>query len=121
MAWMYLLIASLFQVGWTVSLKCMDIKKVMAIRWGHFFDGYTNLFVLIPFLGNILCGLVNVFCFSAAIKSIPTAIALAIWMGITLIGVSIVDMMVFCQPFNWYQLFFLLVILGGIIGLKLVA
>ena len=121
MPWAYLLIASLFQVGWTYSLRYMDVKKVMAIRWLHFFEAPANIGVLIPFVANIIFGLINVYFFSAATKFIPTATALAVWMGVTLVGVNIIDITIFSQPINLPQLFFLFLILAGIVGLKLVS
>ena len=118
MPWIYLFIASLFQVAWTFSLKYMDMKKIFAIQWMHFFKDSSGTLLLLPFVGNTVFGLVNIYCFSMALKFIPTSTALAIWMGISLIGVKLIDVGYFRQPFHVSQLVFLLLILAGIIGLK---
>ena len=118
MPWIYLLVASLFQVAWTFSLKYMDMKKILAIHWLAFFHDNTSILLLLPFIGNTIFGLVNIYCFSMALKSIPTSTALAIWMGVSLIGVKLIDIGFLKQPFQLSQLFFLLLVLAGIIGLK---
>lgn len=118
MPWIYLFIASIFQIAWTFSLKYMDMKKIFAIKWLYFFDDSSGSLLLLPFVGNTIFGLVNIYCFSMALKFIPTSTALAIWMGISLIGVKLIDIGFFKQPFHITQLIFLLLILAGIIGLK---
>ena len=118
MPWIYLLIAALFQVAWTFSLKYMDMKKILAIHWLTFFHDNSGILLLLPFIGNTIFGLVNIYCFSMSLKSIPTSTALAIWMGISLIGVKLIDIGFLKQPFQLSQLFFLLLVLAGIIGLK---
>lgn len=118
MPWIYLFVASIFEIAWTFSLKYMDMKKILAISWLHFFDDRTRIVILLPLLGYIVFGLINIYCFSVAIKSIPTATALAVWMGMALIGVKIVDISVFKQPYHLSQFFYLLLILVGIVGLK---
>ena len=120
MPWVNLLIAALFQIGWTFSLKYMDLKKVLSISWPHFFESTSGTIIMLPFVSNVVFGLVNIYCFSVAIKSIPASTALAVWTGITLIGVSLVEIMWFSEPLTLPRLFFLLLILGGIAGLKLV-
>ena len=118
MPWIYLFIASIFEIAWTFSLKYMDMKKIMAINFVRFFDDTKSILTLAPLLGYIVFGLVNIYCFSVAIKSIPTATALAVWMGMALIGVKIVDITVFKQPYHLSQFFYFFLILAGIVGLK---
>ncbi|HEY8918086.1 MAG TPA: SMR family transporter [Chitinophaga sp.] len=117
MAWIYLLIASVFEIAWTFSLKFLDFKKIGAIRWPAFFSS-QNLLVLMPLLGYIVFGLANVFFFSLSVKQIPTSTALAVWMGVALIGVKLVDVMLFKEPWQPTQLIYLGLIVAGIVGLK---
>src|ERR1044072_9537023 len=84
MAWIYLFIASVFEIAWTFSLKFLDFKKIGAIRWTTFFSNRQHLLVLAPLLGYILFGLANVFFFSLSVKQIPTSTALAVWMGVAI-------------------------------------
>lgn len=118
MSWIYLLIASLFEIAWTFSLKFMDVKKLRAVRLQEFFANGENMMILAPFIGYIVFGLGNILFFSMAMKQIPAATALAIWMGITLIGVKLVDVSLFKGNFNLYQLFYMTLIIIGIAGLK---
>jgi quaternary ammonium compound-resistance protein SugE len=118
MAWIYLLIAALFEIAWTFSLKYLEMKKVASINWAHFFNNSEGIFTLLPLIGYILFGLANVYCFSIALKSIPTATALATWMGISLIGIKLIEISVFKHPVNYLHFVFIVFILVGIIGLK---
>ena len=118
MAWIYLFIASLFEIAWTFSLKFMDFKKIKAIRWAVFFNEGENMRALAPLLGYIVFGLGNIYFFSLAMKQIPASTAMAVWLGVALVGVKLIDIMLFKEPFHYSQLFFFLLILVGIIGLK---
>lgn len=118
MAWFYLLLASILEIAWTFSLKFMDVKKLRLIRWNSFFNSGENWIILWPFAGYIIFGVGNVVFFSLAMKDIPASTALAVWMGIALVGVKLVEITVFKEPSNYYQLFYMLLIIIGIVGLK---
>ena len=118
MAWMYLLIASLLEIAWTFSLKFMEVKKIRAIGWLGLFSKKENWIILAPFVGYIVFGVGNIFFFSMAMKQIPAATALAVWMGVTLVGVKLVDMGIYKEPYNWQQFLYMGLILIGIVGLK---
>jgi quaternary ammonium compound-resistance protein SugE len=53
-----------------------------------------------------------------AMKQIPASTALAVWMGVALIGVKLVDISVFKEPYDLYQFFYMALIIIGIVGLK---
>ena len=118
MAWIYLLIASLFEIAWTFSLKFMDVKKLKAIHWPGLFAKRGYWIVLAPFAGYILFGVGNIIFFSMAMKQIPASTAMAVWMGATLIGIRLVDISVFKEPYDLYQFFYMGLIIIGIAGLK---
>ena len=118
MAWLYLFFASLFEIGWTFSVKFLDVKKVLAIPWLHFFATRQNFYTLAPLLGYIFLGIGNIVFFSMALKQIPASTAMAVWLGVALIGVKLVDMFVFKQPYNFLQFFYFALIIVGVIGLK---
>ncbi len=119
MAWLYLFIASLCEIGWTICVKLVDIKKIGAIPWLHFFkDTNTNFLVLLPLLGYIVLGALNIVFFYLASKQIPISTAMAVWLGTALIGVKLVDVFVFKQGYTFSQIFFFALILVGLIGLK---
>jgi len=118
MAWIYLLIASLFEIAWTFSLKLMSVKKLKAIQWRSFFNQISNWAVLAPFAGYVLFGIGNIVFFSMAMKDIPASTALAVWMGTALIGVKLVELFLFKGTFDVYQFVYMSLILIGIVGLK---
>lgn len=113
-----MLIASIFEICWTFSLKFMNVKKFKAIQWKSFFNQRENLAILAPFAGYIIFGVGNIVFFSMAMKQIPASTALAVWMGIALVGVKLVDISVFKEPYDLYQFFYMALIVIGIVGLK---
>lgn len=118
MAWLYLLIASLFEIAWTFSLKFMNVKKLRAIQWKGYFTHASNWAVLAPFAGYIVFGVCNIIFFSMAMKEIPASTALAVWMGTALIGVKLVELFFFKGNFDPMQFLYMALILIGIVGLK---
>jgi quaternary ammonium compound-resistance protein SugE len=118
MAWIYLFIASLFEIAWTFCVKFMDVKGLRAIQWRLFFSHGVNWAILAPFAGYIVFGVGNIAFFSMAMKDIPASTALAVWMGVTLVGVKLMEMSFFRQAYDFSQFFYMALILIGIVGLK---
>jgi quaternary ammonium compound-resistance protein SugE len=118
MAWIYLIIASLFEIAWTFCLKFMDVKKARAIHWQGLFHQRENWLILAHFAGYIFFGVGNIIFFSMAMKEIPASTALAVWMGVTLVGVKLIDITMFKEPYDGYQFLYMTLIMVGIVGLK---
>jgi quaternary ammonium compound-resistance protein SugE len=118
-AWLSLFIASLFQVAWTLSLKFLDFKKLQQADWGNFFSRTENFILVLPLLGYIVFGLLNSYFFSIAMKSIPASTAMAVWLGMAVIGIKIADVAFFKEFLPGIQLLYVLLILIGVIGLKM--
>jgi quaternary ammonium compound-resistance protein SugE len=97
-------------------MKFSDLKT---LRFINFFRWQGGLPVLIPFAGYILFGLANIYLFSLAIKQIPTATAFAVWTAITLIFIKIAELAFLGQRISWIEIFFMLLIMIGIMGLKI--
>jgi quaternary ammonium compound-resistance protein SugE len=55
-----------------------------------------------------------------ALKTIPTATAMAVWMSLALVFIKIAEILFFQGKFNWLEAFFLMLISIGIVGLKVV-
>jgi quaternary ammonium compound-resistance protein SugE len=102
MAWTYLFLAGLFEVGFAVALKLMDNHK--NIPWSIAF--YICIFLSLGFL-------------SEAMKSIPIGTAYAIWTGIGGVGVAIVGMVYMGDPVTLWRIMFLVLLITSLIGLKL--
>lgn len=117
-AWLYLLLASVMEVCWNYSLKYTSVAKIKAIDWSAFFANSTGIMTLLPAIGYVGFGVANVFFFSKALNVIPASTAFAIWMGIALVGIKIVDTVVLKEAFQWAHVFYIGCILVGIIGLK---
>jgi quaternary ammonium compound-resistance protein SugE len=102
MAWVYLIIAGVFEVVWAIGLK-----------YSH---GFTKLYPSLITLGSML---VSFYLLSLATKSLPIGTAYAIWTGIGALGAVILGIFLFNEPVNLLRIIFLGLILAGILGLKL--
>jgi quaternary ammonium compound-resistance protein SugE len=99
-------------------MKFSDLKT---LRFINFYRWQGGLPVLIPFIGYILFGLANIYLFSLAIKQLPTAVAFAVWTATTLIFIKIAELIFFKQNISFVEIFFMLLIMAGILGLKIYA
>ncbi|HVW95391.1 MAG TPA: SMR family transporter [Mucilaginibacter sp.] len=121
MAWIYLLLAATCETAWTFCLKFMKFSDLKTLRFLTFYRWSGGLPVLLPFLGYIIFGLLNIYLFSMAIKQIPTATAFAVWTTVTLILLKLSELLFFHQSISWIEVFFMLLIMAGILGLKIYA
>jgi len=104
MAWIYLLVAGLFEVAWAVGLK--------------YTEGWTRLW---PSLGTIAGMVVSFWCLSQALKAIPIGTGYAIWTGIGAIGVAAVGIVLFGESASPARLACIALIVAGVAGLKAVS
>jgi quaternary ammonium compound-resistance protein SugE len=104
MAWTYLLIAGLLEVGWAIGLK--------------YTDGFTRL---VPSILTIVSMAASLLFLGLALKTLPVGTAYAVWTGIGAVGVAILGIILFAEPANALRLGSIALIVGGIIGLKLVS
>ena len=102
MAWLYLLIAGIFEIAWAICIKyCEGLKITLPLF----------LVIILMSLSVIFLGL--------AAKSIPMSIAYAIWSGIGIIGVFAYGVLILKDSISTSGIAFVGMILIGIIGLKL--
>lgn len=118
MNWFYLFIAALLETAWTYSIKFLTFKDVLTLRFDNFYLPDKALPILIPFLGYIFFGIGNIYFFSLAMKTIPTAIAFAVWTSLTLLLIKLTDTFWFHQKISLTEIFYTILIIIGIIGLK---
>ena len=104
MGWIYLLVAGVFEIGFTTSLKLSD--------------GFTKL---LPSIGFVLSAAVSFWFLTKAMQSIPLGTSYAVWTGIGAFGTAVVGILAFNDPVTFGRVFFLLVLVGSILGLKLVS
>jgi len=101
MSWVYLFIAGLFEIGWAIGLK--------------YTEGFTKLW---PSVVTIVGMILSFYFLSVAVKSIPIGTAYAIWTGIGAVGTAILGIILFGESKELMRLFFILLIIIGITGLK---
>ena len=117
-SWTYLFIAAGLEIVWVYCLKFMELKKISSIGFTGMLTNKQNLILIIPVLGYALTGIGNIIFFYLAMKEIPTSVAFAVWMAITLSGVKIIDTYVFKEVITTVQVISFVLIIIGIIGLK---
>jgi quaternary ammonium compound-resistance protein SugE len=104
MAWVYLIIAGLLETVWAIGLK--------------YTEGFTRLW---PSVGTAIAMAASIFLLSLALRSLPIGTGYAIWTGIGTVGVAIMGVILFGESLSFLRILFLLMIVGGILGLKLVS
>jgi quaternary ammonium compound-resistance protein SugE len=102
LAWFWLILGGLFEVGFTTSLR--------------FVDGFRNLPWTLAFLGSVA---VSMGLLELASRQIPMGTAYAVWGGIGAVGTVIVGMIWFQEPTTTIRLLLILAIVAAIAGLKL--
>ena len=103
MAWLWLLIAGLFEVAWAVGLK--------------YTDGWTRLWPSL-FTAATMAG--SIFFLSLAFRALPLGTAYAVWTGIGAVGTAALGIYLFSEPATAARLASIGLIVAGIVGLKLV-
>ena len=104
MAWFWLILGGLFEVGFTTSLR--------------FVDGFKNLPWTLAFLGSVA---ISMALLEYASRSIPMGTAYAVWGGIGALGTVIVGILWFQEPATTVRVLLILLIVAAIAGLKLTA
>jgi len=101
-AWIYLIIAALFECGWAIGLK--------------YTDGFTKIW---PSVFTIVAMIVSFQFLALAMKTIPVGTAYAIWTGIGTVGVAVLGMVLFGESKDIARILCIALIIAGVIGLKI--
>ena len=104
MSWIYILIASIFEISWAIGLK--------------YSDGFTQLKASIF---TIITMVLSYVFLAMGVKHLPIGTAYAVWTGIGAFGTAIYGMIYFDEPRELIRVFFIFLIIIGIIGLRLTA
>ena len=104
MAWVWLVIGGLFEIGFTTALR--------------FVDGFRNVGWTLAFLVSVT---LSMGLLEYAARTIPMGTAYAVWGGIGAAGTVIVGIAFFGEGLGTIRLLLLLGLIGCIVGLKLVA
>ncbi|MDR7134100.1 quaternary ammonium compound-resistance protein SugE [Lysobacter niastensis] len=102
MAWIILVLAGLFEVGWAIGLK--------------YTEGFTRLW---PTVGTVVAMAISLGLLGVAMKSLPVGTAYAIWVGVGAVGTVILGIVLFQEPVNALRMLSVGLIIAGLVGLKL--
>ncbi len=102
MAWVVLLLAGLFEVGWAVCLKQSR--------------GFTRPW---PTAGFLVFTTASVYLLGLALKSLPLGTAYTVWTGIGAVGTVLLGILFLGESAQPARLACIGLIVAGIVGLKL--
>jgi len=101
MAWIYLVIAGLFEIAWAIGLK--------------YTEGFTRLW---PSAGTVAAMIVSFLFLAESLKSIPVGTGYAVWTGIGAAGTAVMGMILFDESRDLVRILCILTIVAAIAGLK---
>ena len=102
MNWIYLITAGILEIGWAIGLKYTE-------GWSKFLPSVLTLSMMVA----------SFYFLSLALRTLPIGTAYAVWTGIGIVGASVLGMFVFNEPPEFVRILCILLIIGGIAGLKL--
>jgi len=103
MAWIYLLVAGLAEIGWPLGLKFSQTTE-HKIAWILFALASMSLSGLFLWLAQ---------------RSIPMGTAYAVWTGIGAVGTFIAGIVLFKDPASMLRILSVTLIVIGLVGLKI--
>ena len=104
MAWVYLIVAGLFEITWAIGLK--------------YAEGFTRPLPSVITIGGMI---LSVVLLGLALRELPVGTGYAVWTGIGTVGAAILGMILFQEPATAIRLGCIALIVAGIIGLKFAA
>ena len=102
MAWLILFIAGIFEVAWAIGLK--------------YSEGLTKLW---PSVFTVVSVLISMGLLAFSLKYLPVGTAYAVWTGIGAVGTAILGIILFGESKEMIRIFFILLIVIGIVGLRI--
>ncbi|MGB3681500.1 MAG: multidrug efflux SMR transporter [Rubrobacteraceae bacterium] len=102
MAWLYLVVAGIFEIGFALGLK--------------FSEGFTRLW---PTLGMAVSGGISFYLLSIAMKTLPVGTAYAVWTGIGAAGTAVLGILLLEESGDVFRVLSITLIVAGVIGLRL--
>ena len=102
LAWVFLLVAGLLEIVWSVSMKASQ---------GFTKQDFTTITVIAACLSFWLLGL--------ALRLLPVGTAYAVWTGIGAVGAAVLGIVFFGESLTIARIGCIALIVCGIVGLKL--
>ncbi|RFS13548.1 multidrug efflux SMR transporter [Emticicia sp. C21] len=107
MNWIILIIAGLFEVAFAACLgKARSSTGNEAYWW---------------YAGFVVSLISSMLLLMKALEKLPIGTAYTVWTGIGAIGTVLIGIFVFKEPTSFWRIFFLLTLVGSIVGLKAIS
>lgn len=107
MNWIILIIAGLFEVAFASCLgKVKETSGSESVWW---------------FVGFLVSLTISMLLLIKATQTLPIGTAYAVWTGIGAVGTVLMGILVFKDPASFWRIFFIVTLIGSIIGLKAVS
>ena len=103
MKWIMLTLAGVLEVTWACAMK--------------YSEGFTRL---VPSVITTVGYIASAVFLSLALKELPLGTAYAMWTGFGIVGTSLLGILLFHENLTLPQVLCILLIVGGIVGLKLI-
>lgn len=107
MNWIILILAGIFEVGFTTCLsKARETSGAASAYWiaGFFISLSLSMYLLYR-----------------STQSLPMGTAYAVWTGIGAVGTVLMGILFFNESTEFWRIFFICTLIGSIIGLKVVS
>jgi quaternary ammonium compound-resistance protein SugE len=101
-AWLYLIVAALFEVGWALGLE--------------FSNGFTKL---VPSIATVISMAISVLLLAKAVQSLPIGTAYAVWTGIGAATTAILGVVLFDEASSITRFGCIGLIVAGVVGLEI--
>ncbi len=100
--WLVLMVAIVFEI---VGTTCMKLS-----------DGFERVG---PTIGLIVAYGISFGALTLAIKTVDVGVAYAVWSGLGTAAIAAIGMVMFGEPFSYLRVFWIGVIVAGVVGLQL--
>lgn len=107
MSWIILIVAGLFEVAFA---SCLGKAKEATGNDVYWWYG-----------GFLICLTLSMLLLIKATQELPIGTAYAVWTGIGAVGTVLMGIFVFKDPANFWRIFFIVTLIGSIVGLKAVS
>lgn len=107
MNWIILIIAGLFEVAFA---SCLGKAKIA-----------TGVYVYWWYAGFLITMTISMVLLIKATQTLPIGTAYTVWTGIGAVGTVLMGIIVFKDPATFWRIFFIITLIGSIIGLKSVS
>lgn len=107
MSWILLIIAGLFEIAFASCLgKARETSGSDAMWW---------------YVGFLISLTISMVLLVKATQTLPIGTAYAVWTGIGAVGTALIGILFFKDPASFWRVFFIVTLIGSIIGLKAVS